>query len=69
MEEKREKYEEINKFPDNYITDETNTYTATDKLENTIDMKEHAEIRIRKLYDINIKIKTFKKSVLRTEDL
>ena len=46
--------EEINKFPDNYITDVTNTFTANDKLENTIDLKEYAEVWLRKVYGINL---------------
>ena len=46
--------EEINKFPDNYITDITDTFTANDKLENTIDMKEYAEVWLRKVYGINL---------------
>ena len=45
---------EINKFPDNYITDITDTFTANDKLENTIDMKEYAEVWLRKVYGINL---------------
>ena len=46
--------EEINKFPDNYITDITDTFTANDKLESTIDMKEYAEVWLRKVYGINL---------------
>ena len=46
--------EEINKFPDNYITDITDTFTANDKLETTIDMKEYAEVWLRKVYGINL---------------
>ena len=46
--------EEINKFPDNYITDITDNFTANDKLENTIDMKEYAEVWLRKVYGINL---------------
>ena len=46
--------EEINKFPDNYITDITDTFTANDKLENTIDMEEYAEVWLRKVYGINL---------------
>ena len=46
--------EEINKYPDNYITDITDTFTANDKLENTIDMKEYAEVWLRKVYGINL---------------
>ena len=45
---------EINKFPDNYITDITDTFTANDKLENTIDMQEYAEVWLRKVYGINL---------------
>ena len=46
--------EEINKFPDNYITDVTDTFTANDKLETTIDMEEYAEVWLRKVYGINL---------------
>ena len=46
--------EEINKFPDNYITDITDTFTANDKLETTIDMEEYAEVWLRKVYGINL---------------
>ena len=46
--------EEINKFPDNYITDITDTFTANDKLENTIDLEEYAEVWLRKVYGINL---------------
>ena len=46
--------EEINKYPDNYIIDVTDTFTANDKLENTIDMKEYAEVWLRKVYGINL---------------
>ena len=45
---------EINKFPDNYITDITDTFTANDKLETTIDMEEYAEVWLRKVYGINL---------------
>ena len=45
---------EINKFPDNYITDITDTFTANDKLENTIDLEEYAEVWLRKVYGINL---------------
>ena len=44
----------INKFPDNYITDITDTFTANDKLETTIDMEEYAEVWLRKVYGINL---------------
>lgn len=46
--------EEINKYPDNYITDITDTFTANDKLETTIDMEEYAEVWLRKVYGINL---------------
>ena len=46
--------EEINKFPDNYITDITDTFTANDKLETTTDMEEYAEVWLRKVYGINL---------------
>ena len=46
--------EEINKFPDNYITDITDTFTANDKLETTIDLEEYAEVWLRKVYGINL---------------
>ena len=45
---------EINKYPDNYITDITDTFTANDKLETTIDMEEYAEVWLRKVYGINL---------------
>ena len=45
---------EINKFPDNYITDITDTFTANDKLETTTDMEEYAEVWLRKVYGINL---------------
>ena len=45
---------EINKFPDNYITDITDTFTANDKLETTIDLEEYAEVWLRKVYGINL---------------
>ena len=45
---------EINKFPDNYITDITDTFTANDKLETMIDMEEYAEVWLRKVYGINL---------------
>ena len=45
---------EINKFPDNYITDITDTFTANDKLESTIDLEEYAEVWLRKVYGINL---------------
>ena len=45
---------EINKFPDNYITDITDTFTANDKLQTTIDMEEYAEVWLRKVYGINL---------------
>ena len=46
--------EEINKFPDNYITDITDAFTANDKLETTTDMEEYAEVWLRKVYGINL---------------
>ena len=46
--------EEINKFPDNYITDITDNFTANDKLETTTDMEEYAEVWLRKVYGINL---------------
>ena len=46
--------EEINKFPDNYITDITDAFTANDKLETTIDLEEYAEVWLRKVYGINL---------------
>ena len=46
--------EEINKYPDNYITDITDTSTANDKLETTTDMEEYAEVWLRKVYGINL---------------
>ena len=45
---------EINKFPDNYITDITDIFTANDNLETTVDMKEYAEVWLRKVYGINL---------------
>ena len=45
---------EINKFPDNYITDTTDTFTANDKLETTTDMEEYSEVWLRKVYGINL---------------
>ena len=45
---------EINKFPDNYITDITDTFTVNDKLETTTDMEEYAEVWLRKVYGINL---------------
>ena len=45
---------EINKFPDNYITDITDAFTANDKLETTIDLEEYAEVWLRKVYGINL---------------
>ena len=45
---------EINKYPDNYIEDVSYTFTANDKLESTIDMKEYAEVWLRKVYGINL---------------
>lgn len=45
---------EINKFPDNYITDITDSFTANDNLETTVDMKEYAEVWLRKVYGINL---------------
>ena len=46
--------EEINKFPGNYIEDVSYIFTANDKLESTIDMKEYAEVWLRKVYGINL---------------
>ena len=45
---------EINKYPDNYITDITDTFTANDKLETTTDIEEYAEVWLRKVYGINL---------------
>ena len=46
--------EEINKYPGNYIEDVSYIFTANDKLESTIDMKEYAEVWLRKVYGINL---------------
>ena len=46
--------EEINKYPDNYITDTNYIFTANDKLETTTDMEEYAEVWLRKVYGINL---------------
>lgn len=45
---------EINKYPGNYIEDVSYIFTANDKLESTIDMKEYAEVWLRKVYGINL---------------
>ena len=45
---------EINKYPDNYITDTNYIFTANDKLETTTDMEEYAEVWLRKVYGINL---------------
>ena len=45
---------EINKYPDNYITDVSYIFTANDKLETTTDMEEYAEVWLRKVYGINL---------------
>ena len=45
---------EINKYPGNYIEDVSYIFTANDKLESTIDMKEYAEVWLRKVYGISL---------------